>query len=257
MAEPLVFTATEGAAATLILNRPARHNSLVPELLEELSEAIDRLDTDTLSCLVLAANGRSFSTGGDVAGFADLPRGQRRIYADRLLGLLNRVILQLIDCPVPVIARVQGPVTGGSCALVFASDLVAFGPRAFVQSYYVDVGFAPDGGWTALLPDRIGVTRASAIQMLNRRIGAEEAVTLGLATRLVAEEDLDATVTEWTATLAGKVRGSLVATRALLTPPARRLALADALERERERFLALIETDATEAGMARFLGRAA
>ena len=257
MADPLVLSSVRGSTATLTLNRPARHNSLVPGLLEDLSEAIGSLDTDDLCCLVLAANGRSFSTGGDVAGFADLPRGQRRIYADQLLGLLNRVILQLIDFPVPVIARVQGPVTGGSCALVFAADLAAFGPRAFVQSYYVDVGFAPDGGWTALLPERIGVTRAAAIQMLNRRIGAEEALALGLATRLAAEDDLDATIADWTTMLNAKVRSSLVATRALLTPPARRLALADALERERQRFLSLIETDETEAGMARFLGRAA
>lgn len=257
MAEPLVLTAIADRVATVTLNRPERHNALVPELLGALNAALDRLAGADLVALVLAGAGRSFSTGGDVAAFAALPRGQRRSYANGLVGALNAAILKLVDLPCPVVCRLHGPATGGSCGLVFACDLVAMSPRAFLQSYYVDVGFAPDGGWTALLPERIGASRAAAIQLLNRRVGAEEALGLGLAQAVEAEDRLDAVIGGWLDQLGAKVPASLRATRALLLTPERRQALAAGLERERERFLALIETDETEAGMARFLGRSA
>ena len=257
MAEPLVRLAVADRVARVTLNRPERHNALVPELLDALDAALADCAGRDLAALVLAAEGRSFSTGGDVAAFASRPRGERRSYAGALIGTLNRVILRLLDLPCPVVAAVQGPVTGGSCGLVFAADLVAMAPRAFVQPYYVDVGFAPDGGWTALLPERIGPARAAAVQLLNRRIGPDEAVALGLASTAIAEDELGATVDAWLARLRGKVGPSLAATRALLMGPERRAAIADGLARERDHFLALIETDATEAGMARFLSRAA
>ncbi len=257
LGEPLVVLTRVGTTATLTLNRPARHNALVPDLLDALNAALARLAEDPPGCLVLRGAGRSFSTGGDVAAFAALPRGARRRYAEGLVGNLNAAILALVDLPCPVITRLHGPVTGGSCGLVFASDLVAMGPRAFVQPYYVDVGFSPDGGWTALLPDRIGAARAGAIQLLNRRIGPDEALALGLVQSVADESELDAVITAWTDTMAGKVGPSLSATRSLMTPPERRRAIADGLERERRRFLDLIETDETEAGMARFLARSA
>lgn len=255
MAESAALVVEEAAdgVAMLTLNRPSRHNALVPELVEALVDALGRLGRTPPDALVLRAAGPSFSTGGDVAGFAALPRGERRVYADRLVGGLNRAILALVDLPCPVIVRLHGPVTGGSCGLVLAADLVAIAPRAFLQPYHADVGFAPDGGWTALMPERIGTARAGAVQLLNRRIGAEEALSLGLATAVAAEDALDGIVAGWLATLKEKVGASLAATKALLMPPARRQALADGLERERARFLALVETHATEAGMARFL----
>ena len=83
--------------------------------------------------------------------------------------------------------------------------------------------------------------------------GASAAVDANKA----SEAELDGVIDAWTSTLAGKVGPSLSATRALLTPPERRRSIADGLAREHERFLDLIETDETEAGMARFLARSA
>jgi 2-(1,2-epoxy-1,2-dihydrophenyl)acetyl-CoA isomerase len=257
MAEPLILFQVADEVATLTLNRPARHNALVPELMAALNAALDEVAALRPAALVLRGAGRSFSTGGDVAAFAALPRGERRAYAAGLVGALNQAILRLLALPCPVVAAVHGPVTGGSCGLVFASDLVAMGPRAFLQPYYVDVGFGPDGGWTALLPERIGAARAGAIQMLNRRIGPEEAVALSIAQAAPSADDFETTVTDWLDTVRAQIGPSLAATRALLMPPERLRAIADGLERERSHFLDLIETDETEAGMARFLARAA
>lgn len=256
-AEPLVLLEVADCVARITLNRPARHNSLTPALLDDLHAALDRVERADTVALVLAAKGRSFSSGGDVAALATVARGERRAYADRLVGGLNRAILRLLDLRCPVIVRLHGLATGGACGFVFAADLVAIAPAAFLAPYYVDVGFAPDGGWTALLPEHIGATRAAAIQLLNRRIAPEDAVALGLATAVVPAEQLDAQIAEWIGTLRTKARSSLAATRALLMPPWRAAAIRAGLEREREHFLDLIDSPQAEAGMARFLARSA
>ncbi|HCR80727.1 MAG TPA: enoyl-CoA hydratase/isomerase family protein, partial [Alcanivorax sp.] len=100
----------------------------------------------------LDAEGRSFSTGGDVGGFYDTPRAERHDYASRVVGTLNAVILDLLSLPLPTVAAVHGMVTGGSVGLVLACDIVVAGPRASFAPWYTRVGYSPDGGWTALMP---------------------------------------------------------------------------------------------------------
>lgn len=104
---------------------------------------------------------------------------------------------------------------------------------------------------------KVGISRAAAIQLLNRRIGPEAAVTLGLATTASEPDGLDGQIADWIATLRGKNRASLRATHALLLPPQRLDAVRAGLERERAQFLELIDTPEAEAGMARFLARSA
>ncbi len=252
-AEPLVLLNISDGVAYLTLNRAQRHNSLIPELVGQLNDALAEVRKHDLVALVLAGAGKSFSTGGDVAAFHAVPRGQRRPYAETLVGGLHAAILTLIAMPMPVIARVHGPVTGGSLGFVLAADLVAMSSSAFIAPYYVDVGFSPDGGWTALLPERIGVARAREIQLLNRHITAESAVAYGIATESVAPEQIDRVIAGWIETLRGKSRGSLRATRELLLPAERHSAIAAKLQHELERFLHTIESEEAEAGMAKFL----
>ncbi|MCA1951844.1 MAG: enoyl-CoA hydratase/isomerase family protein, partial [Hyphomicrobiales bacterium] len=191
-AEPLVLLERADDVARLTLNRPGRHNSLVPPLIEAMEARLADLAAAPPRVLVLTGAGRSFSTGGDLRGFLETPRHARRAYAEQLVGGLHRVILALARLPMPVVARVQGPVTGGSLGLVLSADLVVMVETAFIAPYYVEVGFAPDGGWTALLPERVGAARALAIQLLNRRIDAAEARALGLAHESVPAGGIDA-----------------------------------------------------------------
>lgn len=258
MSEAALTTfAAENGVGTITLNRAGRHNSLVPELLESLIRDIAGAAASDLRALVLGANGRSFSTGGDVAAFFAVTPSGRGAYAGRIVGALNRAILALLDLPIPVIGRVHGPVTGGALGLVLACDLVAVTPAAFFQPYYVDVGFSPDGGWSALLPERIGAARARVVQLLNRRISAAEAVEWGIATTLVEPGELDSTIALWLETLGAKVASALGCTKARLLPPERRAAYAAGLEAERRSFVAQITGAAAHEGMARFLRRSA
>ncbi len=256
-AAPLVRTEIAEGVARLTLDRPARHNSLVPELLEDLRAAIEAVqDNADAEVVVLAGAGRSFSTGGDIGAFAEAG-DDIAAYGTRIVGLLNECILALYDLPKPLIARVHGPVTGGSLGLVLAADLVVMAPEAFIAPYYVEVGFSPDGGWSAILPERIGPARTAAIQLLNRHVDAAEAERLGLATAVAPAEEMDRQIEDWAATLRGKVPGGLRAAKASLLPPERRRAVAEALEAERQAFVEAVRRPETRAGVARFVGRAA
>jgi 2-(1,2-epoxy-1,2-dihydrophenyl)acetyl-CoA isomerase len=235
----------------VVLDRPERHNALVPELLQALRDALEMAAAASPSALVLSANGRSFSTGGDVQAFFDTERAERENYAIAVVGLLNKVILDLLQLPCPSIAAVHGLVTGGSFGLVLGCDMVVATPRASFAPWYVDVGFSPDGGWTALLPERIGRARALEIQLLNRSLKAEEALACGLIQQLVDQAELMPTVEALAATIAVKKTGSVARTLKLMRPDP--VVAAAALDKEYRSFLEQIVTDEAHEGMAGFL----
>ena len=245
-----VSTHIEGPVATVTLNRPERHNSIVPGLLRELGAAIADCEAEPgAKILVLRAAGRSFSTGGDLRGFRDHAEDIAR-YAHELVGLLNDTIVRLYDCRLPVLAVVNGQVTGGALGLVLASDIVLVTDRASFTPYYVEAGFSPDGGWTAILPDVIGRTRAITVQLLNQTITAEQALDWGLATAYAEGAGLEQAVAELVGQLLDKKTGSVRCTRQLMRPTD----LESRLERERERFVEQIVTAEARAGIKAWLG---
>lgn len=260
MSASLVSLTLDDGTAAITLDRPERHNALVPALLDDLLAAIEAARSQDVFALTLTGRGRSFSTGGDIAGFLAARTDTAdtagiTAYAGTLVAKLNDAILALAAFPAPVIAAVNGPVTGGSTGLVLAADIVLMTEDAFLQPYYVDVGFAPDGGWTALLPERIGAARAARIQMLNERIDAETAHNLGLADRVVARDRLPHAIAETLETLRAKEPTSLRTTRGLIWSARRREALRRDLEAERQAFLGLIGRDCVAERMRAFLGR--
>lgn len=250
-AEPLVLLERADGVALLRLNRPRRHNSLVPELLEALLGALDDIEADpSIRAAVLTHAGPNFSTGGDVAAFADQGDGIAE-YADWLLALLNRSILRIAALRCPMVAAVEGWLTGGSLGLVLACDMAVLAQDARIAPFYTVVGFSPDGGWTAMLPQLVGTPRARAWQLNNTIVAAPDAVANGIAAALAAPGSTEAEAIALARGIAAKVPGSVAHTRALLRWDAD--ALAAGLERERAAFVAQVATTETAEGMRRFL----
>jgi len=240
--------------ARVTLQRAERANSLVPSMVDDLNRRLEEAAGKGVHALVLEAEGRFFSSGGDVAGFAANEDETIIAYADHVVGGLQQAVLTLLRFPAPVLARVQGGVTGGAAGLVVAADLVAMARDAFIQPYYSDVGFAPDGGWTALLPEKISPARALSVQLLNRRIRAKKARKLGLVDAVVDKNELDQTIDQWLAELSGKSAATLQATRRLIWDETRISHVAARLDAEKREFLNLIAKPETRAGMRHFLG---
>lgn len=252
MTGQLVLSEHRGAVAVVTLNRPDRSNSLIPELLTQLRSAVGAAgERDETRVVLLAASGTNFSTGGDVQGFW-AHRETLAGYAEEIVGLLNDVILTMLRLPQPIVVAVQGRVNGGSIGLVLAGDLVLVTPQTSFQSWYSVVGFSPDGGWTALLPDIIGRPRAASVLHTNRLITGQEALEWGIAQELVGADDLSEAAMRSASGIADHKHGSLVHSKQLLAGD-----LADIesrLDAEREHFVHQIVTTEAREGMARFLG---
>ena len=249
----LVKQQRSGLVVTLVLNRPERHNSLVPDLLSELLAALNDVAADSgARTVVLAAEGRSFSTGGDVLGFFAAGENLAE-YAANTVGLLNDVILTMLRLPQPIVVAVHGTVTGGSLGLVLGGDVVLMAPEATITPWYAAVGFSPDGGWTALLPDVIGRHRTARILYSNQSISAADAAQWGLATEVVASGEIEERAATVALEIARAKSGSIASTKRLLRHDLDDIAAR--LDAEREAFVAQILTPEAQKGMAAFLGR--
>ena len=244
-------TTIENGIATLTIDRADRHNSLSPPLLEEVRDAISAVSEDaSVRVVVLQTAGQSFSTGGDVAAFYE-HRENIAEYADRTVGLLNEVIVALLRTPQPVVAAVDGQVTGGSLGLVLASDVVVMTEAAEITPYYSVVGYSPDGGWTALLPDVIGQKRTMRVLSTNETIAPEQAVRWGLASELADSGEAHDRSQSVARRIATMKWGTLERTKRLVGPDPDEVA--EALETERREFVEQIQTDEALDGMREFL----
>ena len=241
---------TSGSAMRLVLDRPGRGNALTPDLLQAIETALSNRPDDT-RVIVLTGAGRAFSAGGDVSEFYKRTGDTEALltYSDEIVSALNRVILALKRLPCPVLAALNGPVTGGAIGLVLAADVIIASRSAFIQPYYAFMGFAPDGGWTALMPDRIGRARTMAWIARDSRVEADSFQTMGLADAVHDPEDFDAAIDCECERLSKLDASAIACTRSLLTHED----LAQKLDLERQAFLEQIARPDTQACMARFL----
>ncbi len=251
MAEPLVNLVRQGPVAVVSLNRPERHNALVPQLLVALIEALaDQRCRDAVA-VVLRAEGRSFSTGGDLLGFQQ-HRATIRDYAHEVVGLLNRAILDIYRHPVPVVCSVNGQVTGGSLGFLLASDRVVMQRGVSITPWYAEVGFSPDGGWTAMLPAIIGRQQSMHWLASNASLDADTCLDLGLVQEVV-EDDCDAAALKWVTGLAKMQSASITNIRHLLNNKYNEIQCK--LEVEREVFVKQVQSPQAQQGIDRFLRR--
>ena len=250
-AHPLVTLQRRGEVALISLNRPERHNALTPAFLDALLRALGHPDSQGAAALVLRAVGPSFSTGGDLAGFRD-HRDTIGAYAHGLVGQLNAAIIAVYTHPAPVVCAVQGQVTGGSLGLLLASDHVIMRRGVTITPYYSVVGFSPDGGWTAMLPDIIGRQRAMDWLAGNASHAADTCLAMGLAQQVV-DDDCDAAALQWADRVAEKNTGCMARTRRLLNADSD--VLRRRLEAERENFVDQVQTRSALDGIDLFLRR--
>lgn len=182
-----------GAAARIELNRPEKMNAWDTQLGLDLRHAVERVsaDADVRAVLVTGA-GRGFSSGADLsAGFDPTPEGHPDVRT-ALVDRYHPIIVGLREMPKPVVAAVQGPAVGIGCSLALASDLVLAAESAYFLLAFVNIGLTPDGGSSAFIPARIGLTRALELALLGERLPAPKALEWGLINAVHADAELPA-----------------------------------------------------------------
>lgn len=188
----------EGSVARVTLDRPPL-NVLDVAMLEELGAALDEVHaTPDAKVLVLAARGRAFSAGVDVADHTP----ER---AAPMLALFHAVLGRVLALEVPVVALVRGAALGGGCELAAACDIVlAAGSARFGQPEIRLASFPPAAA--VLLPRRIGRSAALDLILTGQIVDATRAREIGLATRVWPDEAFESEAERYVAAITAQSR---------------------------------------------------
>lgn len=199
--------------ARITLTDGERGNPIHTESVAELFAAVRRADADGARVIVLAAQGRFFSVGGDLAAFG----GSEDMagYIDELADSLHRVVSELVRSDALVVSVVQGMAAGAGFPLAASADIVVAAESAKFSLGYTKVGLNVDGG-TSLLTHSLGLHRALRLALLNDAITAAEALSAGLVARVAPDDELDAAAEQVVAQLLAGPAAGQAATKRLL-----------------------------------------
>jgi enoyl-CoA hydratase len=211
----------DGDVLRCTLNRPDELNSMSPTLHDELEELFGAISAeDDVRAVVLAAEGKCFSAGGDVRHLAEEAAANRPGRPDAIGGFsprnAMRLIRRLLQIPQPVVAAVQGDAVGVGATIALFSDVVVMREGARIGDTHVRVGLAAGDGGAVIWPLLVGVNRAKEFLMTGRLISAAEAHALGLANHVYAPEEFDAGVDKVVADLLAVPPFALQATKAMI-----------------------------------------
>jgi 2-(1,2-epoxy-1,2-dihydrophenyl)acetyl-CoA isomerase len=234
-----------GRVAVVTLNRPEKLNALDGAMVTSLRDELGRIaEDDTVRCVVLTGAGRGFCAGGDVEALArrggadDTSPGRMPSPDMRTLVEVGELLYRM---PKVTIARINGPCAGAGLSFACACDLRYAARSAVFTTAFLRVGTSGDHGSAWFLSRAVGPAAARQLLFLSERIGAEEAVRIGLVHDVVADDELGPRVDAIAATLSVAAHTALVNMKQNLVD-ASELPLSEYLDRETERFL---ETDAS------------
>jgi enoyl-CoA hydratase/carnithine racemase len=238
------------AVAVLTLDRPPM-NALSADLVADLVIAIDAASAPGVRAVVVTG-APHFAAGADISGFQALMRDGAS-GAD-LGELLGEALIRLEALPKPVIAAVRGYALGGGLELAMACDLRVLAQGAKVGQPEVKLGLIPGAGGTQRLPRLVGIGRARELVYTGRMIDAAEAHRIGLADRVVTDEELDAATLTWATELAAGPTVALAVAKRVIGAGFD-LPLGEALALEAAGFRECFGTADAAEGVAAFLGK--
>src|SRR5437879_5379807 len=225
----------DGMVATVEMRRPP-HNFFDSLLIAEIGEAFERLDADpACRAIVLAADGRSFCAGADFSkrmqtssvGEAERSGAGRHLYKEAV---------RLIRTRKPIVGAIHGAAVGGGLGLALVPDFRVTCPEARFSANFNRLGFHPGFGLTATLPRLVGPQQAALLFYTGRRISGEDAVRIGLADLLVAQDEVRSAAQARATEIAQSAPLAVLATRETV-----RRGLIDEIEAATER--ELVEQD--------------
>jgi len=197
------------------LNRPEKMNAIGALTRKQLGDAIKQAERDeAVRVVVLTGSGRAFCSGADVTemigdGGMRTPEDVGNVLRNEYMPMLTR----LRTMPKPVIAAMNGPAVGIGASYALACDIRIATPEAYILEAFVNIGLAPDGGVSWLLPRLVGTGIAYEMFFSGKPLQATDAHRLGVINRLVPAEKLEAEVRELASQLASQPRQALAAAK--------------------------------------------
>jgi 2-(1,2-epoxy-1,2-dihydrophenyl)acetyl-CoA isomerase len=212
MSDDLLEVIKDGVAV-LTMNRPDRLNAMSGPMLAAMQEALERLAGDAdVGVVVLTGAGRAFCAGGDVKAMAEGKEFGDAPLEQKAQGLRSSMEVSrwLHEMPKPTIAMVRGAAAGAGLSLALACDLRIAGDTARFGTAFARVGYSGDFGGSFFLTRLVGTAKARELYFTADLLDAQEALSLGLVSKVVPDSRLE----EETLVLASRLaRGPRIAYR--------------------------------------------
>ncbi len=201
----------EAGVAWIRLNRPEKMNAIGALTRQQLSDAIKQAERDdAVRVVVLTGTGRAFCSGADVtemvgAGGMRTPEDVGNVLRNEYMPMLQR----LRTMPKPVICAMNGPAVGIGASYALACDIRIAVPEAYLMEAFVNIGLAPDGGVSWLLPRLAGTGVAYEMFYTGKPLSAADAERLGVINHVVPQERFEEEVRELAGHLAAQPRQAM------------------------------------------------
>lgn len=191
----------DGHVATITLTSPEILNAFDAELHSAFTKAVTHVrDATEARAVVVASTGKAFSAGGD---FEFMKQGHADpAFLAHHVDVGKRLLMTLLECPLPIVAAVQGPAMGLGATVALSCDSVVMARTATIADPHVNIGLVAGDGGCLVWPAAMGMMRAKRYLLTGDRLSAEDAYQFGLVTDLV---DSAAEVTPAAQALAGKM----------------------------------------------------
>jgi enoyl-CoA hydratase/carnithine racemase len=168
------------------INRPEARNALNLEVRRLLAKHLSEMgEDDSVRCIVLTGNEKSFAAGADIKEMADASA------IDMLLRGTQKLWRTIYGCPKPVIAAVSGFALGGGCELAMTCDIILAGESAKFGQPEVKIGIIPGGGGTQRFPRTVGKYKAMRYVLTGDLFGAKDAFDMGLVSEVVPDAEVE------------------------------------------------------------------
>ncbi len=238
---------TRGPVALITLNRPKAFNALSNDLMDELTHALDAVETDVaIRAIVLTGGEKVFAAGADIKGMKDYS------YMDAYQGnFITRNWERASRCRKPIIAAVAGYALGGGCELAMMCDFILAADTAKFGQPEIKLGILPGAGGTQRLTRLIGKSKAMELCLTGRMMDVQEAERAGLVSRIVPVAELIEEAVKVAETIASYSMPSVMMTKECINR-SYETTLAEGLLFERRTFHAVFATADQKEGMDAF-----
>lgn len=178
---------TQGQVGIITISRPEALNALNGEVLDDLMEAFENVNTGAIRCLILTGAGeKSFVAGADIAQMSKLTKAEGTAFGKKG----NDLFLMIENFPIPVIAAVNGFALGGGCEISMACDFRLASDNAVFGQPETGLGITPGFGGTQRLARLVGAGMAKQMIYTARNIKADEALRIGLVNAVYPQAEL-------------------------------------------------------------------
>eukprot|EP00573_Skeletonema_grethae_P005166 CAMPEP_0201696812 /NCGR_PEP_ID=MMETSP0578-20130828/8344_1 /ASSEMBLY_ACC=CAM_ASM_000663 /TAXON_ID=267565 /ORGANISM="Skeletonema grethea, Strain CCMP 1804" /LENGTH=370 /DNA_ID=CAMNT_0048182843 /DNA_START=101 /DNA_END=1213 /DNA_ORIENTATION=- len=236
-----------GGVGVISLHRPKALNALCDALFDDLIHAVRAFDNDDdIGCIVITGSGKAFAAGADISEMS------KKEFADVYKKNMFAQWADITKVSKPIIAAINGFALGGGCELAMMCDILLAGSKAQFGQPEINLGVIPGAGGTQRLIRAVGKSKAMEMCLTGNRISAQEALDVGLVSKVIETEFLLDEAVKMGFSIAEKGSVSVRMCKEAVNA-AEEMTLAEGLRFERRLFHALFATKDQKEGMAAFL----